>query len=138
MKKFTAILFAALILVSGMNPVFSAHLCGESVADVKWSFTGENASCGMPAGDNELSREVFISQDCCHNITAVYSVDDNYSPTSFDFNLTPELSTVILSVVTDSLLSRFSQHSLKFNPENSPGNLLARSVSLPDLCTFRI
>ena len=138
MKKFTAILFAALILVSGMNPVFSAHLCGESVAAVKWSFTGEDANCGMPHDENEIPREGIITQECCHNITAVYTVDDNYSPTSLDFNMTPEQSPVIFSIVTDSMLHGFNQHTSKFDTENSTASLIARSVSLPDLCTFRI
>lgn len=138
MKKFTAILFAVLILVSGMKPVFSAHLCGESVAAVKWSFTGEDANCGMPHDGNEIPHEGILTQECCHNITAEYTVDDNYSPATFDFNLTPEQSTVLLSIVTDSLLHRFNQHTSKFDIENSPASLLARSVSLPDLCTFRI
>jgi hypothetical protein len=133
MKKFTAILFAVLILASGMHPAISAHLCGESVAAVKWSFTGENASCGMPTHDQEIPREGIINQACCENVTAVFSVDEDYSPTSFDFNMTPELSPVIYTLVTNLMLVELANHTSNLDSENSLASFLARSVSLPDL-----
>ena len=65
MKKLFSILFAAIVLVSGMHLSVATHFCGGEISQVKLSFTHENATCGM-CGDKESALENgFKNEDCC-------------------------------------------------------------------------
>lgn len=136
MKNVLAILFAALILLSGMHPALSTHYCCGSVAAVKWSFSGDNASCGMPE-DKSVPVETIIKALCCHNEKAVYSTDENYTPSSFHFNLTPEFIN-IFTLPAELLFSEVSENSSYYYTGSPPGDLNAGTKSLSGLCTFRI
>jgi hypothetical protein len=82
MKKLLAISFAFFIVLSGMHLSIATHFCGGEVADVKWSFFGKKATCGMEKTQQTCLAHHKIKSNCCHNIIAFYSVDNNYSPSS--------------------------------------------------------
>lgn len=136
MKNTFAILFAALILLSGMHPSISTHFCCGNIAAVKWSFSGENATCGMVESDDTHSGTILKAL-CCENEKAVYATDDNYSPTSFHFNFTPDVATLFL-IAYKVLITEANQSSTYFYTGSPPGDLEAGSLSLSGLCTFRI
>jgi len=46
MKKLLSILFAGMLLLSGMHMSMATHLCGGELAAVKWSFSGEMQVAG--------------------------------------------------------------------------------------------
>lgn len=84
MKKIFAILLSAFILLAGMNFTIATHYCGGEIAEVKYSFSKEKASCGME--DDfviNLSSEYTIDNKCCKDKFDTFSVDSNYSPSSF-------------------------------------------------------
>lgn len=139
MKKLLSILFASLILLSGMHFTVATHYCGEASAYTKLSVSGELATCGMEGTVDNCSSPVKLNEaNCCKDKVAAFVVDPNYS-TSF------------------AQLKRFSQHllqvyqlplSLLDKPQpalflictnaSPPGNFLVSAVSLPNICVFRI
>lgn len=85
MKKVFSIIFAMIILVSGMNLTVASHICGGEVAAVKWSFFGKKATCGMEDTKSDCPVHKVMTSGCCQNRTAEFSVDENYFPTVFNF-----------------------------------------------------
>jgi hypothetical protein len=139
MKKLFSILFAALILLSGMHLSLAAHLCGGEVSAVKLSFTHEKASCGMCAMEKATTtNKTFDNESCCKDEMSFLAVDSNYSPSTLQIN---HNANQILQVFDIPKVN-----GIHFNHTNStsnanvqqPGNYIASAVSLPDICVFRI
>lgn len=80
MKKVFSILFASLILLSGIHFSVASHICGGELAAVKYSMTGEKATCGMEDSENPTPINGAIQSDCCKNHVAFCSADSNYFP----------------------------------------------------------
>jgi hypothetical protein len=136
MKKLFSISFAFLILLSGVNLSIATHFCGGEVAAVKWSLSGENATCGME--DSDQTSPVGINSNCCHNLVVFYTVDNNYSPSSLQINeVTKTLSQVFYIPVNISFHSFIPSASFS-NNALPPGNLLTSNVSRAHICIFRI
>jgi uncharacterized protein YxeA len=47
MKKIFSILFAVMVVLSGMHISISTHICGGEIAAVKLSVSAVKATCGM-------------------------------------------------------------------------------------------
>src|SRR5512138_2236142 len=86
MKKVLSIVFAGLILLTGMHLSIAAHLCGGEVASVKLSFSGQEATCEMEMPKECSVHNELTASGCCKNKVSYYSVDKNYSPSSFESN----------------------------------------------------
>ncbi|MEI7828118.1 MAG: hypothetical protein WCI31_00030 [Prolixibacteraceae bacterium] len=80
MKRAVSILFAALILVSGIHLTIASHICCGELAAVKCSITGEKATCGMEDNSAPCPANGVIEVDCCKNRIAACSTDHNYFP----------------------------------------------------------
>jgi hypothetical protein len=82
MKRIFSILFASLILLSGLHFTVASHICCGQLAAVKYSVSGEKASCGMEEV-NYYPANGVIHSDCCKNNITVCASDGNYflSPT---------------------------------------------------------
>jgi hypothetical protein len=139
MKKFFSIPLALLILLSGMHFTISTHFCGGKIAATKISITGKEASCGMTHDTkSKASSETSIASDCCENEFSVYSVDNNYSPSSFHIK---EITQNILHIFY--IPEGFSFHSIfplltKFTNVSPPDNFAANTVNMANICVFRI
>ena len=136
MKKVFSIVFALLILFSGMHLTLATHICGGEVAAIKLSCTGERASCGMETNNSDASSSNSIHSNCCHDKIASYSVDKNYNPS------TCQLKQCTLSLIQANYIPVSLTQNSKLKTQNStvfpPGNLLATNVSLSNICVFRI
>jgi len=139
MKKLFSILFAALIVLSGMHLSLAAHLCGGEVSAVKLSFTHEKASCGMCAEEQTSSTDKTVSaESCCKDEMSFLAVDNNYSPSTLqiqhDVNQLLQVFD-IPKVIGIQFLHTNSTVNTNVQP---PGKFLASAVNLPDICVFRI
>ena len=138
MKKVFAILFAALILISGMHLSIAKHICGGEVAAVKWSFSGEKAGCGMEKNKTTQPSQNEIASDCCKNEVVFYQVDNNYCPSTFLIkDINKKLSQTIavpVNLLTNS--TKFSYTS--YTNVSPPDERIANAVCLADICVFRI
>jgi hypothetical protein len=139
MKKLFSILFATVIVLSGMHLSLATHVCGGELAAVKWSLSEEKASCGMEMPRQTNSDKQSISEEsCCKDEISDFAVDHNYNPSTLEVNeptfhllqvfLIPE--NIECSAISTSLL-----HNTNVQP---PGNYIASAVSLPDICVFLI
>lgn len=139
MKKLFSILFAAMILLSGMHLSFAKHICGGEISAVKLSVTDEKASCGMEVAENSCpTHKSFEAESCCKDEISFLTVDKNYNPSTFQLNQpTDQLLQVFYIPENSGLLLHSSKLSSNTNVQ-PPGNSIASAVSLPDICVFRI
>jgi hypothetical protein len=138
MKKIFAILFASLIILTGMHFSIAEHICSGTVASVKWSFSGQVATCGMEKPVKKDRSQNGFSSNCCQNKISFLKVDKNYNPTSFQ----------IKEVLKQTLQTHSSPVNNLYHPANllytsikyssPPDKLSASVVSLADICVFRI
>ncbi len=139
MKKFFAIPVALLILLSGMHLTIATHFCGGEIAATKVSITGKKASCGMISDDNsKTSAETILASNCCDNKVSVYSVDNNYAPSAFQFK---EIAHPVFQefFIPEGFSFRSSYPILTtITNVSPPDNLMANAVSMADICVFRI
>lgn len=138
MKKLFSISFAILIFLSGMHFSIATHICGGEVAAVKWSFSGEKATCGMETPIQTYPAHKGIASNCCQNKISVYTIDNNYNPSTFQIKeVTKNLLQVFNVPVSISLYSFIATSSLSNNTV-PPDIALTSAVSLADICIFRI
>jgi hypothetical protein len=138
MKTFLSIPLIILILFSGVIISFATHYCDGTVVATKISLTGEQATCGMErtSVDNPLIDK-FVNH-CCDNVTSVYSICNTNFPSAYSLeDLIPQIISVLL-VPSDILsIPEIAINTLKTNIR-PPGFYTPNSVTLPDLCIFRI
>ncbi len=128
-----------MILLSGMHLSLATHLCGGEISQVKFSFTHENATCGMCEKEQVPSETTTISTEgCCKDQMSFYAVDTNYNPSSTQINepVNHLLQVFDIPKVIGILFNHTNSTSNTF--VQPPGNYIASAVSLPDICVFRI
>lgn len=140
MKKILSILFASLILVSGMHLSLAVHYCGGDLVASKISLSEQKAECGMESGKSEcpIHGKNEVNSNCCKNEVTVYSVDGTYRTSSFEFK---QFTSNLLQVfyVPSSIGLSNNLYNLAYIANVSPPiNLMVRQVNLPDICVFRI
>lgn len=140
MRKIFSILFASLILVSGMHLSLAIHYCGGNLVASKISFSEQKAECGMESGKNECPTHSNkeVNANCCKNEVSVYSIDETYRIPSFEFK---QFTSNLLQFfyIPSSIGLSNNPYSLASIANVSPHiNLLVKQVNLPDICVFRI
>jgi hypothetical protein len=63
-----------------MHLTVATHICCGELAAVKWSLTGEKATCGMEEGSAPCSKSGELNTNCCKNIVTACAADNNYYP----------------------------------------------------------
>jgi len=138
MKKLFSISFALLILLSGMHLSISTHFCGGQIAAVRWSLSGEKATCGMENSKSAIPCEKEIMTNCCHNEEASLTVDNNYSPTSFHITDVIKKVSQVYAVPVSLIPYHSTYFSTFYTDVSPPDKTIANAVSLADICVFRI
>ncbi|ADQ79164.1 hypothetical protein Palpr_1015 [Paludibacter propionicigenes WB4] len=138
MKKIFSILFAALILLSGMHLSLATHLCGGEISAVKLSFDHEKAGCGMCSTEANSGEKSIAPESCCKDEISFLAVDNNYSPSTIQiYHTANQLLQVFDIPQTIGIVSIHTNSATNANVQQ-PGNYIAAAVSLPDICVFRI
>ena len=139
MKRILSILFASLILASGMHLSFATHYCGGKEAASKISFSEQKANCGMETGVTECPSHSKnqIDNDCCKDVVSVYSIEKNYNPTTFEFKQF-SLNVLHVFIVPTSIGNLLASSYLLNTNASPPDNLKASEVILARICVFRI
>ena len=131
MKKAFAILFASLVLLSGMHLSVASHLCGGELAAVKCSFTGAQATCGMEDQQSPCSSNAVIEANCCKNQISTCKADNNYFPTSTEATAIHNIAAPVFNVLpiflhAGSVLTE-TYYSMVGPPVLRPFNAVERS-----------
>ncbi len=139
MKKIFSILFALLILLSGMHLSFDSHHCGGELSGVKFSTSGEMATCGMESDeDSPIPVSSLIKPDCCKDELTTLTVDSNYSPSSFHGNDIFQKVIAIYAIPISEIIADLGI-SKNQHPINSPRDVFwDNSPELSAICVFRI
>ena len=139
MKKLFSILFAALILLSGMHLSLATHYCGGEVSAVKLSFVHQKATCGMCAEEESTKTDKTVgNESCCKDEMSFYAVDNNYSPSTLQINHTANELLQVFEVPKTIGIQFLHTNSTSNTNVQPPGNYIASAVSLHDICVFRI
>jgi len=137
MKQVLTILFAVILPVSGLQISLDRHYCSGSLADVRLSFSGKPATCGMESEDQTFPSSQTVQSNCCEDQMTVLTVASQYF--SEQFKPKPPVRNI----------------SILYHPENAPGTanpyfttLISRTIRSsddlrqrlkpPDICLFRI
>lgn len=139
MKKLLSILFAGMILLSGMHLSMATHLCGGELAAVKWSVLDEKAGCGMEmVKPVHSSQKSFEAESCCKDEISFLTVDSNYNPSTIQLN-TPVNQLMQVFYIPTSIGIQFINTNRSSNTNvQPPGKFIASAVNLPDICVFLI
>jgi len=140
MKNLFSILFAVLILLSGMHLTLATHFCGGEVSALKLSIAQEKASCGMCGEAQHTTTDKTIStKSCCKDEMAYYVVDTNYSPSTFHLNKPINQVLQVFCFPRNVGLPPFSSlYSINTHVQQPPGEYSAYAVDRPLICVFRI
>ena len=139
MKKGVSILLVLLLLATMIHLSIATHYCGGIIAAVKFSFSGEPATCGMECQGNEQPHTgTIMTTHCCYDVLTSASTDNIYTPS---YSVFPEL--LQNNIQSFNLLNGLPvlpvgvSKSLNINVR-PPGQLLSSTVILSDICVFRI
>jgi hypothetical protein len=139
MKKVFTILFSVIIILSGANLSFAVHYCGGQIAASKISITHTLASCGMATDKKNKNNTVTqMNSNCCVDKVSNLVVDSNYYPTDISLKLSSPSYLLILSLLPEYLHHDFFEANRLIQDFKPPGIFAINSVSLPDICIFRI
>jgi len=138
MKRIFSILFMLLILLSGMHMTVATHYCSGEISATKVSFGGKLATCGMEYDErSNSSSETSISLNCCTNEISVYTVDSNFAPSEFQFNQVTQVPQEY--TIPDGFYFHFNNFlSVNITNASPLTDFLSNSVSMADICVFRI
>ena len=137
MKKLFSILFAVMILLSGMHLSLATHLCGGEVSAVKLSFSHQKAGCGMCSAEQTFPKGIS-AESCCKVEMSFFAIDSNYNPSTIQINepVTHLLQAFYIpAVIGNQFFNTISASNTNVRP---PGKFLVSAVSLTDICVFRI
>ncbi len=138
MKKLFSILSALLILLSGLHLTVASHICCGELAAVKYSVTGEKATCGMEDHTSPSSPNGEIDTNCCKNRIASCMSDSNYFPSSKEVkDLPSEVASISVSFIKICIpadLISMTYHSMVGPPVLNFYN----SVDQSFICVFTI
>jgi hypothetical protein len=140
MKTLLSILFAVLILLSGMHLTLATHLCCGEVSAVKLSFAHEKASNGMcTESQNTPADKAISTKDCCKDEMAFYAVDKDYNPSIFHLNKYVNQLLKAFYIPENIVFSTFSlPNSINTNVQQPPDEYSAYAVDRPRICVFLI
>jgi hypothetical protein len=138
MKKVFSILFASLILLSGMHFTVASHICCGELAAVKISVSGEKATCGMEETQDQGASNGTIQSDCCKNKIASCSADSNYFPSisglkAFKSEAAPAMAFLPVLFLSTPVLSK-----TYYSMVGPPVSRLFNTVDQSFICVFII
>jgi hypothetical protein len=137
MKKALTSIFAVILLVSGMQITLDRHYCGGSLADIRISFTGKMASCGMEQSEPDRPDYPIIDNKCCEDQLFFYKISSNYYPEYFKLaQLTSERE--IIPIHTNNFITDNSYNQNLVQWIFPPGYNLWSSLTQSEICVFRI
>ena len=136
-KRILSILIATILLASGIQVSLDRHYCGGNLADVRMSFSGKLASCGMEESVNSCPNQTFLDKKCCEDQVTYFGISGNYYPEYFTL-LQPTQERDDTFIIRYNLYSDNSFDSNLVNWVLPPGDNLNSSVTQSWICVFRI
>jgi hypothetical protein len=77
MKKLISILLAFLVLTSAIHFTIATHYCSGNLAAVKFSLTGQKATCGMVEEATTCPLKNSVRAHCCSDHLTLVAADQD-------------------------------------------------------------
>lgn len=126
-------------MLSPARLTIAIHYCSGEVAATKVSLSGKLASCGMESTEKSFPVPGNnLTNHCCDNQVTTIGILNNFTtpgtlplenPHKIQKAFYVPVSQIVHSIIATSTLYT------SFDP---PGRFLTSTVSLPDICVFRI
>ncbi len=137
MKKLLSILFAAIIILSGLHLSVAAHFCGGEISAWKVSIDQQKANCGMCSGENTATTSI-AAESCCKDALSVLNVDTDYQLAQLKVPSSDYHLLQVFVVPQHIALQQFQAASSLHAHTRPPRNYLPDDVNLAGICVFRI
>jgi hypothetical protein len=138
-KRTSSILMTVLVLMTGLHLSFDSHFCKGELSAVKFSITGEKASCDMKEESEALLPGVkYFKTHCCVDDLVSLTVDSNYSPSFTNFNTFTQNILQVFMIPASVNFHSLTAINFTSTDASPPGNVLIHAVSLPKICVFLI
>ena len=138
MKRLFSILFASLILFSGLHLTVASHICCGELAAVKYSVTGEKATCGMEDNTSFCPANGEIDSNCCKNRIASCMADSNYFPSSTEVKDLPSVTAPLFVSFTKTCVPAANISKTYHSMVGPPVLNYYNSVDQSFICVFTI
>ena len=119
-------MFAVILPVSGLQISLDRHYCGGSLADVRISFSGKPATCGMESEEQAFPSFQTVESNCCEDQMTVLRIAGQYFPEQFKLKLP------VRNITTNPGFTTLISHTIKSSDD------LRQRLKPPDICIFRI
>jgi len=138
MKKIVSAFLALLLLISGMHISVASHYCGGTLAQVKWSFTKELASCGMEGELGTTPKGMILEQPCCQDELSTYATDGQYQLQSLELKKCVPQVIACFSVPVSLLFKSQEPVDYLYTRVFPPGIVFPNQVLQENICVFLI
>jgi len=126
------------MLASGMKVSIDRHYCGGHLADIKVSFSGKLASCGMEAQDNKTPGLLYFENKCCEDQLISYNMAGKFVTEQLKPMNPPSWEKVQASHGVNDVLNPVYSPDNSETPVLPPGDIPFTNVSLSRICVLRI
>jgi hypothetical protein len=137
MKRIFSILLSIVILASGMEVSVDRHYCCGTLADVKISFTGKAATCGMEQALPGDPGSPTLSKRCCENQISFYSLSCISYPV-FNKITHQTAGNESASFQNWNVISIDSYNTCLTSWVMPPGTNIHKSLTRSQICVFRV
>jgi hypothetical protein len=139
MKKIISISLSLLILTAVLHFSVATHYCGGTIAATRVSLSGKLATCGMESDNKDVPLTgTFYTSHCCDNVVVFCGIYNNYFPS---FSFVPESYQnlfQVFSIPAGLTFKSIASLNTFYTSVSPPGESIANSVDLSDICIFRI
>lgn len=137
MKKVLRIMVAGIMLFSGMHISLDRHYCGGNLVNIRLSFTGKSASCGMEETGYACEVSYGFNRKCCEDKASFLGSDSEYLPEYAQVIYQPGNKTITGTLFTYSSPGQ-ADNSTQDQWVLPPGKSHRSGKSHTELCVFRI
>jgi len=138
MKKNISAFLALLLLISGMHLSVASHYCGGTLAQVKWSFNKELATCGMENPNETLPLGQLLEQPCCQDELSTYTTDGNYQLQSFELKKCAPQVIACFTAPINLLYKSQEPVDYLYTHVFPPGEISPTQVLQENICVFLV
>lgn len=125
------------MLASGMKVSIDRHYCGGQLAEIKVSFSGKPATCGMETEENIPSGLLSFESKCCEDQIISYNIAGKFVAEQSKSMLQPSWEKIQVSTRSGDVLNPANSTDNPDSPVMPPGENPVTSVSLSRICVLR-
>jgi hypothetical protein len=139
MRKRAAILLILVLLLSAARFTIAIHFCNDKVIDTKVTLSGKLSSCGMGSSENNSALSGNnLKAHCCYNQIMTLGISNIFTKSvAASVKKFENLQKILFPSASQLYHSDIIPNNI-CTSISPPGRLTTSSVSLDNICVFRI